>query len=339
MNGKKGRWAWLLWALPLIASADAIDVRVQPRALFGKGVPTLEVRILEPIAGFEVKLKRDDGTPLEVKGGGKPGVTRSIPLHQPEGKVRWEGEIVVHFPNGGEGSLPLKFDAELLGPLRMTLDKADVDLAARKITFKLSRPAARATVRAQMDTGVVVDREITFQGEPAGTPLTVEWPEASGTVMTLSLRAYDTSSFYTGVDLSPWKVDIPHEEVLFDSGKAEIRKDQQPKLDAGLKRIGEVIGKYGHLVPIRLFIVGRADTVGDPASNRALSLKRARSIGLYLRRRGLKIPILYEGLGEEGLAVSTTDEAPEQENRGARLILAVEEPVFESGLRPTWREL
>lgn len=334
------RWTWLLWALPLCAWADAIDVRLQPRALFGKGVPTLDIRILEPIAGFEVKLKRNDGTPLEVKGGGRPGVTRTIQLHQPEGKVSWEGEIIVHFPNGGEGSLPLKFDAELLGPLRITLEQEKVDLKGRKIFFKLSRPAARAKIQVQMDTGVVVEREVVFKGEPAGTLLTVEWPQASGTVMTIALKAHDTSDFYTGVEVSPWRVDIPHDEVLFDTGKAEVRKDQQPKLDDSLKQIGEVLSKYGQLAPLRLFIAGHTDTVGEAAANKTLSVERARSIGQYLRKRGLKIPILYDGFGEQALMVSTTDEAPEEKNRRAEYIVAIEDPVVKHApVQPSWRKL
>ena len=43
------------------------------------------MHIEEPIAGFELKLERGDGKQVRVKGGGKPGVTRALPLEQPEG--------------------------------------------------------------------------------------------------------------------------------------------------------------------------------------------------------------------------------------------------------------
>ena len=327
-------------ALAGAARADAIDVRLHPKALFGKGVPRIDIRILEKIAGFEVKLQRSDGKALDVKGGGPPGVTRTVTLDQPEGKFTWEGVIVVRFPNGGEGELPVKFDTELLGPLRMTFVKEALDLQARKAAITLSRPAARATVKVQMDTGVQVQKEATFNGAAAGTPLPLEWPEASGKVMTISITAWDTADFWTGLELSPWQVDIPHEEVVFDTGKAEVRKDQQPKLDASFDALVELAEKYGKYAALRLFIVGHTDTVGDAAANRELSRARARSIAAYLRKKGARIPILYEGFGEEGLMVPTQDETPEEKNRCAQYIVAVDDPVLKNPpFPPQWRKL
>jgi outer membrane protein OmpA-like peptidoglycan-associated protein len=267
-------------------------------------------------------------------------VTRTIMLDQPEGTFTWEGVLVVHFPNGGEGELPLKFESELLGPLRMTLVKEALDLAARKAVVKLSRPAAKAGIQVQMDTGVVVSRDVVFHEEPAGTPLVLEWPEASGKAMTISIKAYDTKQFYTGVELSPWQVDIPHEEVVFDTGKWDVRKDQQGKLDASFEKLAEVAEKYGKLAAIRLFIAGHTDTVGDAAANRELSRQRARSIGAYLRKKGARIPILYEGFGEEGLMVPTQDETAEERNRCAEYIVAIDDPTLKNPpFPPQWRKL
>jgi len=334
------RWAALLALLAGAARADAIDVRLHGRELFGKGVPRIDIRILEPIAGFEVRLQRSDGHPLDTKGGGPPGVTRVVTLDQPEGKFTWEGAIIVRFPNGGEGELPLKFDTELLGPLRMTFVKEKLDLKGRQAVITLSRPAKKATIAVQMDTGVQVNNELQFQGEPAGTPLVLPWPEASGKVMTLSIKAWDTSDFYTGLELSPWQVDIPHEEVQFDSGRAEIRKDQQPKLDASYDKLAEVAGKYAKIAAVRLFIAGHTDTVGDKAQNRELSRARARAIAAYFRKKGARIPILYEGFGEEAPIVPTKDETPEEKNRCAEYIVAIDDPVLKNPpFPPKWQKL
>ena len=152
----------------------------------------------------------------------------------------------------------------------MTLGKEDLDQGARKVVIRLSRPAAKASVQVQMDTGAVVSRELQLHGEAAETPIALEWPEAPGKVMTISIKATDTSDFYTGLELSPWQVDIPHEEVVFDSGQADIRKDQQAKLDASFDKLAEVAGKYGKLAPLRLYIAGHTDTVGDAAANQLL---------------------------------------------------------------------
>lgn len=332
--------ALLSCALAGTARADAIDVRLHPREVFGKGVPRIDIRILEPIAGFEVRLQRSDGRPLDVKGGGPPGVMRTVTLDQPEGTFTWEGAIIVNFPNGGQGELPLKFETELLGPLRVTFVKEQLDLQKRQAVITLSRKAKRATIQVQMDTGVQVQGEAKFNQEPPNTPLSLTWPEASGNVMTLSITAWDTSDFYTGLELSPWRVDIPHEEVQFDTGRADIRKDQQPKLDASYSKLEEVAGKYAKIAAVRLFIAGHTDTVGDKAQNRELSRARARAIAAYLRKKGARIPILFEGFGEEAPVVPTKDETAEEKNRCAEYIVAIDEPVLKNPpFPPKWQKL
>jgi len=325
----------------LRARGDAVDVQLHPKAALGKGDPDIAIRILEPIAGFHLDLTRSDGTKVDVKGGGKPGQSRVIPLPQPEGKFSYQGTLTVSFADAQTGSMPLAFETEVLGPLQLTFEKADLDLAARKLTFKLSRPVRKVHVRVLMDTGkVACDADVPFSGEAAGTPLTVSWPGAEGKVMRIAVTAFDTSSFYTGVELSPWQLDIPHEEVLFDTGKWEVRADQKAKLDDSVKKISEVLAKYGSIAPIRLFIAGHTDTVGSSESNRTLSLNRARSIGEYFRQRGIRIPILYEGFGEEALMVGTKDETPEERNRRVEYIVAIEDPVMKgTSFQPSWRKL
>jgi outer membrane protein OmpA-like peptidoglycan-associated protein len=326
---------------PLYALADAVRVSLQPQAALGKGLPALRVHIEEPIAGFEVKLKRSDGQEVRVKGGGKPGVTRTLSLEQPEGRFHYEGELVVRFPDAEEASMPLSFDAELLGPLRLTVVPEDVDVEGRELRFKLSRPASRAKVTVLMDTGEkAFDGEVPFQGEPAGTPLEVRWPAAEGRVLRISLQAFDTSDFFTGVELFPWRVDIPHEEVIFPTGSAEVPAVERRKLDASHALIADAVSRYGRFARLRLYILGHTDTVGDTASNRELSLKRARGIAAYLRKRGLELPIFYEGFGEQSPSVATPDETDEAANRRAEYILAVEPPALSSTpFPPRWRKL
>ncbi len=224
-----------LASTPALAG-DSIQVSLEGRKALGQGTPSLEVHILEPIIGFEVKLKRSDGKTLEFKGGGKPGTTDTFELEQPEGRFHYDGELTVRFKGSDPGTMPLSFDTELLGPLKLTVTKEDLDLMAQTLRFKLSRPAAHAKVEVLMDTGRhAFDGDVKFQGEPAGTPLEVKWPKADGKVMKISLRAYDTSDFYTSVDLFPWKLDIPHEEVNFPTGSAEIPASEWAKLDHSLE--------------------------------------------------------------------------------------------------------
>ncbi|MBN8227390.1 OmpA family protein [Corallococcus macrosporus] len=331
----------VLLGLPLSASAEAIRVSLEGKAALGEGVPALLVHIEEPIAGFEVKLKRSDGKTVELKGGGKPGVTRRVALEQPEGKFHYEGELVVQFPDGAEpGTMPLSFDTEVNGPLKLMVRPEDVDVPGRKLRFTLSRPAAKTEVTVTMDTGkTAFAGDVDFKGAPAGTPLEVKWLPAEGKVMHIRLRAYDTSDFYTGVDLYPWQVDIPHEEVTFASGRSDVPPAEKGKLDASYKSITEALNKYGRWASLRLYVLGHTDTVGSTDDNRELSLKRARSIASYFRQRGLKVPVFYEGFGEQSPAVPTPDETAEAGNRRAEYIIAVEDPSLTNApFAPRWRK-
>lgn len=323
------------------AWADAIEVSLNAHVPRGK-VPALQVHILEPIAGFKVDLTRGDGQKLEVKGGGKPGVTRTIDLEQPEGLFHWSGELSINLPDGQTGSMALDFDTEIVGPLKLSVDKdKDVDFEKRSIFFTLNHAAKKVHLKVLVDTGVIAyEDDVVFSGEAPGTRLEVTWPETSARAMLVNLVAYDTSSFYDGLELTKWQVDIPHEEVNFDSGKAEVRASEQPKLDASYALINAAVAKYGKLAAIRLFIAGHTDTVGSNESNRALSLNRARAIGQYLRKKGLKISVWYEGFGEEALLVATPDEADEPKNRRAEYIIAIDQPVTRNTpFVPKWQRL
>lgn len=333
--------ALMVLVLPVVAFADAVDVALNGRAQLGKGLPSLEIRILEPIAGFEVKLQRSDGKALKKRGGGAPGVTRTIDLQQPEGKFRYVGELEVLFRNGERASLPLDFEAELWGPLKMTLDKEDVDVTGRKIVFRANRPIAHAEVEVLLDTGKhAFHGEVPLGSKPAGTPLEITWPEHEGRVMKIAVRAFDEATYFTGVELFPWQVDIPHEDVQFDSGKAAVRTDQEEKLEASFKLIADAVQKFGKLANLRLYVVGHTDTVGATDANRALSMNRAKALGAWFRKRGLRIPIYYEGFGEQAPVVSTEDETEEPRNRRAEYIVSVEDPALpKMPFSPTWRKL
>ncbi|MFO0596618.1 MAG: OmpA family protein [Myxococcaceae bacterium] len=325
------------------AFADAVNVSLTNKALKGRGDPlAVHVEILEPIAGFRLVLTRDGGKPQEWKGGGKPGTTRHIELDQPEGVSKWVGELTINFKNGTTGTMPLEFETELAGQLLLTVDKEkDVDIPGRKLRFSTNQPTGKVHLTVLMDTGAtVVDDDIKFNGEPAGTKLEVSWPEAKGQVLKVNLRVFATSGVFNGVELTPWRIDIPHEEVNFASGKWDISDDEAKKLESSLKLVQEAVAKFERLADIKLYIAGHTDTVGSTASNRTLSLNRARAIGGWFRKRGVRIPVLYEGFGEEALAIATQDEQDEPKNRRAEYIIAIEDPTTKNvPFAPKWQKL
>jgi outer membrane protein OmpA-like peptidoglycan-associated protein len=331
----------LLSLLVATLLADAVDVSVTTRPELKKGLPTVHVHILEPIAGFRLKLKRSDGKELDVKGGGKPGVTRDIELAQGEGKFTWSGELSVNFHNGTSQAMPLTFDTELWGQLRLTLKKEDIDLPNRKLKFSMNRPAGKAELKVLMDTGkTAFDGELPFKGEAPGTPLEVSWPERTGRIMKIWLKVFDTTELFDGVELSPWQIDIPHEEVQFDSGKYDVRDSETEKLDKSYGLIREAVSKYGSLAELKLYVAGHTDTVAAKDYNRTLSLNRARAIGQYFKKKGLSIPVFAEGFGEEALKVPTPDDTDEQQNRRADYFISIDPPtVTNATFVPKWQKL
>ena len=53
----------------------------------------------------------------------------------------------------------------------------------------------------------------------------------------------------------------------------------------------------------------------------------------------MRIPVLYEGFGEEALAVATADETDEPKNRRAQYILAIEDPAMNVPFAAKWQRL
>jgi hypothetical protein len=101
-------------------------------------------------------------------------------------------------------------------------------------------------------------------------------------------------------------------------------------LDGSLKQITDAVRKHRELGAIKLFIAGHTDTVGATGYNLKLSQKRAQSIAGWFRSHGLRVPIFYEGFGEQALLVATPDETDEGRNRRVDYILSVEEPALKS---------
>lgn len=336
-------FALFVIAASSLAFADAIDVALENTLVMkGRGNPRVKVSILEPIAGFKLKLTRSDGKHFEWKGGGRPGVVRTLDLDSPVGKFTWKGELSINFPNATTGEMPLEFETQLVEPLKLMIDKdKDVDLAKRTITFRLSNPAGKAELKVLMDTGdFAFDGEIPFDGEPPNTPLTVTWPEHAGNPLKISLKGFDSLGVFIGVDFFPWSFEIPHDDVTFDTGKWDIRAEEQQKLDDSAAKAREAIQKFGKFAEVTLFVVGHTDTVGPTSSNRTLSLNRARAIAGYFRKKGISIPIRYAGFGEEALAVGTADEVDELRNRRVQYIISIDPPrITNAQFAPPWQRL
>jgi len=241
-----------------------------------------------------------------------------------------------------DASAPSEGTEERLPPLKLEIDRSKVDLDAHRFELKMSRSAKKVRVRVRDAEGnTLAEEEQAFHGEPAGTALVITWhPSSDAPVARVEVWGYDTAGYWAGVAIIPWSIRIPHEEVLFDTGKADIKPPEEPKLEASYAEITKAVDKHRDLGNIVLFIAGHTDRVGSDSSNLTLSRKRANAIAAWFKNRGLSIPIAWEGFGESAPAVKTGDGVDEPRNRRVDYILAIEPPTIKnSGDPPVWKTI
>jgi hypothetical protein len=314
---------------PARADEDAVDVNVVGATLAGHGWPQLVVEVHAPIRGVRVHLKRSDGKEVQLSAGkvGRDGrVVFGLP--QPNGGFHYDGTIEAIFKQGPSKSLPASFDTAVMPPPQVKASDHAVDLQAHTVTVSADRAVSDVHIRVLADDGHVVDElSEQFPDAKGGDPLLVHWHEGEpATVLSIEVRVTDKYGFFQDLALYPWRLDIPHEDVLFDTGKSDILAAEEPKLGRALSDLNTAIDKYGRFVKVHLFVAGCTDTVGDSASNKVLSESRATSIGRWFRKHGVRIPISVTGYGEDGLLIPTPDETPEPRNRRAIYIVTVEPP-------------
>ena len=239
----------------------------------------------------------------------------------------------------GEPAAPAP--ARSLPPLQVTIDLADVDLAQGELTLRMSRPAARVTLKALSLSGeVLAEAEQHFDATPAGSALVVHWSPPEQAVARIEVYGYDVNDYFKGVAITPWSFEIPHEDVVFETDSADIRASEAGKLQASLALIQKQLPRARQLGTITLFIVAHTDTVASAEYNQELSTRRAQALARWFRGHGLKLPIAYSGMGERALKVKTADEVDEPKNRRADYMLGLEPPRFKSsGATPSWTKI
>jgi outer membrane protein OmpA-like peptidoglycan-associated protein len=327
--------------LLLIAAGDALSVDLVPKAQRGQGQPELVVKAHAELKKVSIDLVRSTDKKRVTASAGPidPGKEHRFPLPMSAvGGAQYQGKLDVEIAGGQSGSMPLDLQVELLAELELKVAPEDVDLKERVLKMTSNRELAKVQVTLMSDVGTPMG---TTEGDAGGTDAAgkyvAKYDQGKGTVMRISIKGWDANGFFGGVDLFPWRVDIPHEEVNFASGKSDIDPKEVPKLDASFEKIQAAIQKYGKLATIKLFIAGHTDTVSDANYNRTLSNDRARAIGRWFKKRGIGIPIKTAGFGEDKPLVQTADETDEPRNRRAEYIVAVDPPVV-SG-QASWRPL
>jgi outer membrane protein OmpA-like peptidoglycan-associated protein len=241
-----------------------------------------------------------------------------------------EARVFCEFSDGSEAESVVPLQYVYGGPLTVDLDAATADVKRRTLTVSVSAAVERAEITAYGARKVVLDEStVPLTGGPG--QVEIPWVGRASDVVLLEVVLHGARG-WVSFTYSPWFLDIPHEDVRFASGQHAIAADEAPKLQATLAELRDVLDKYGAVVPVKLYIAGCTDTVGDAGSNRALSERRAKAIATWLRSHGYDRPIFYHGFGESLPAVKTGDEVDSAANRRALYMVGAEAPPAGSGI-------
>jgi len=322
--------AILLQTTPL--RADDVDVGARTKVILGKTKPAVLVTPNKRVNKIELNLTRDDGKKVKVaKRKPKIGKKLALEFDQEMGEHDYKGELVVFFPGGTEAVMPINFKVEVTsGEFPIKMSEADLKLEENTMTVTVGCEVDRLEVEIDGEDGVLDKVVSEHHGAPPNTPLTVRWDQPAGKkVLRVVVKPVCSNGIFREQHFFPWKYPVPHDDVHFASGSAEIPVAEQPKMDKAHAQVSAALRKYSKWGKPSLYVVGHTDSVASRSFNRDLSRRRARSIARYFVSKGLKVPVFYIGFGEEAPAVETPDETDEPRNRRAEYIISVNEPRVE----------
>ncbi len=312
---------FLLLTIPALAQAQTnLVFEVQSKVLIGEDTPALRVTAEVEVRGLKVSMIRADGRtkrfPPRTLRAGQTGV---FAVDAEPGRTDWRAEII---HAGMKEPEILTFTAVVGRPMRIRISKDTVDLADGKIAFVASEPVASVKLTITGEGGrILVDQE-TPATTPANGQTVVAFAPPNAVVTRIVMQALDPDGFFSGVEIAPFYVEVPHEEVIFEFGKADIVPTEEPKLRRTQEAVREALKKFGNELKANLYVAGYTDTVGSRDYNQDLSSRRALSIAHWFKTNGLEIRVCHQGFGEDAPVVGTPDETPEPRNRRTLHVLA-----------------
>ena len=241
---------------------------------------------------------------------------------QPAGLYQCTIDIVGKTESGGKIQGRAYHEFSSIAHLELDVNLRDLRPDLNNMTLHANRPISEASLTITAEDGSLIDSvDRTFDPKK---DVTIEWTANDKQPAYIDIKIGDGKGSVANYVVLYFR--IPHKDIVFDTAKSVIRKEQEPYLQDSLDKINEIIGKHAK-VAMDLYITGYTDTVGSVSSNDKLSRDRAKSIAHWFRSHGLKINTFYRGVGERALAVQTPDETPNEENRRAVYILSNRPPV------------
>ncbi len=318
----------LLFSTPLSAGDDlSFGYLTHP----GPGEqPAFIVTPEKPLVELVVEVTAGDQTYTFQKANLPAGKDVKLAWKRDESVTTANALVRAEFADGHVEQFEVPIEYAYGGKLSVDLSQARADVAERTLIVRASARVDSADITAYGAGKALLDqRTVSVSGGPG--EVVVPWAGDPSEVVLLEITLRGGNA-WAGFTYSPWFLDIPHEDVLFETNQATILSSEEPKLAATLEQLDDVIEKYGDVVPVKLYVAGCTDTVGNPSLNQDLSKRRAKAIATWLRAHGFDKPIYYHGFGESYLAVPTGDETDEARNRRAVYLVGANPPPAGSGV-------
>ena len=245
------------------------------------------------------------------------GSTYEFSWDQPKGQYSCSILMTGKDSNGINWTSKGNFQMTSLESLGINLELQGLSKDIHKLTFHTTHPVTRASVVVTAEDGSQID-SVVMELNPPKKDQKIEWKQSDKKPAIIELRVDDANGAWSTNTIC--SIDIPHEDIVFDTAKSNIRPDQESKLVDTLREIQATQAKYDRVM-MQLYITGYTDTVGSVDSNDKLSRDRAKAIAAWIKKHGLNIDTYYRGLGERVLYTKTPDETPNESNRRVQYIL------------------
>lgn len=329
--------AWMALLVSFTALAGELEFGYSPSLGPGEK-PMLSVTVPRAAASLWIEVEAGDITVDFTRADMGAGETAKFYWPRDPSVIEALATIRVEFTDGYVEAVQVPVSYSYAGQLEVDLARARADLVNNTVTVAVSTKVDRADITAYGEHRRILDkRTVPIDGGPG--EISLPWVGAPSDVVLLDVTVHSKNA-WAGFTYSPWFVNIPHDDVVFQSGLWSIDASEEPKLQALLRDVADLVDKYGDVVPVKLYIGGCTDTVGDRVSNATLSRNRAQAIGQWLRSSGLNIPIFFSGFGESWLAVQTGDGVDNPLNRRAVYMLGANPPPSSAGVPQTrWSAL
>ena len=332
----------LILSFPSLAfSQSAFEFQLKNKVQRGQGKPVLILRAAEAVKSAKIKMVRSDGKTRTVNIGSMAvGKTKKIYFKQPAGIFTYDLTVTGMTRSGKKMRTTFETEVAWIDPIKLGINKDYVDLAKGQLVLSTNVALTKVDIEVYGKGGTIIHTS-TQKIDAMRGDLTINWSPTAGDVGAVKIKATDVAGFWNAVILEPFFVDIPHQELEFETGKATWDEAETPKLTETLKRIRAAMKKHKSKgLSLQLYIAGYTDTVGSASSNMSLSRSRAKSIAKWFKKSGLRIAIYYQGFGEIAQAVKTADNVDEKRNRRAVYLLGNTKPPTSKQLpKSNWGKL